>query len=253
MFQTELREIVSLLKFSQYVVAFTGAGISTASGIPDFRSPESGLWNDPNALQAASLMGFRQNPRSFYEWVRPLATKLFQAVPNRAHEALAQLEASNHLQAIITQNIDRLHQKAGSNIVFELHGNIETATCTHCLQHFDVNVIRAVIEAQQVDVPLCPTCHNVIKPDVILFGEELPFAPFQKSKQAAQKADFMFILGTSLEVAPASDLPKISFRNGAKLVVINNQPTPLDALAFHVIRAKVDEVLPEIAQLLGAI
>lgn len=243
--QDQIAAIAESIAQSRSVVAFTGAGISTPSGIPDFRSPESGLWTDCDPLAVASIYGFRQNPQAFYDWVQPLIRVTLQAEPNPAHLALAQLEACGKLKCIITQNIDTLHTRAGNKVVYELHGHMREATCTHCFAVYPAEPhIKRLLESAHV--PHCPDCGGVLKPNVILFGEQLPYREVQLAKEAARLTDLMIVVGSSLEVAPASDLPQLAIRHGAKLVIINLQPTFLDSRATHVIHANAAEVLPEI-------
>jgi len=245
----DLQRAAQLLSQAKNAVAFTGAGISTASGIPDFRSHGSGLWNGVDPLAVASIFGFRQNPQAFYNWIRPLARILATAQPNAAHYALATLEQQGLLHAVITQNIDMLHERVGNKVIFELHGHLREATCTHC---FAVYPAEPIINQFLCDgqVPRCPGCNGVIKPNVILFGEQLPFAEFHAAQEAARQADLMVIIGSSLEVAPASDIPLLAARNGARLIVLNLEPTPADVFAHIVIRANAAEVLPEIVNCL---
>lgn len=246
-----IQRAAALVHNSRSAVAFTGAGISTASGIPDFRSPDCGLWTHVDPLAVASIFGFRQNPEAFYEWIRPLARLTVDARPNPAHCALAALEQMGRLQAVITQNIDMLHSRAGSKTVYELHGHLREATCVHCFKIYPAEpIITRFLE--DGNVPRCPSCNGVIKPNVILFGEQLPFAEFQAAQETARKADLMIVVGSSLEVAPAGDIPMLAVRNGAKLIVINLEPTPVDASAAVVIRANAAEVLPEIVNCLEA-
>src|SRR5262249_29869829 len=158
------------------------------------------------------LYGFRQNPQAFYNWIYPLARLTLQAQPNPAHKALATLEAASQLQAVITQNIDMLHTKAGNKTVFELHGNLREATCIHCFTVYPAEpIIQKFLEDRQV--PHCPACGGVIKPNVILFGEQLPIRELQGAKEATHKADLMMVIGSSLEVAPAGDFPLMAARN----------------------------------------
>lgn len=238
---------VGLLHSAQEVVAFTGAGISTASGIPDFRSDKSGLWERHDPMEVASIYGFRQNPQAFFDWVRPLAETTIAASPNSAHCALFDLERMGKLDSIVTQNIDMLHTRAGNNNVYELHGHMREATCIHCFTKYNgEDVLRDVLANGLV--PRCPKCRGVLKPDVILFGEQLPFKQVQLAKNAARKCDLMLVIGSSLEVYPASDLPILAHRNKAKIIILNYEPTPLDKIADVIIRDDVSVVLPTIVE-----
>lgn len=241
-----------LVKQSQFVAAFTGAGISTPSGIPDFRSPHSGLWHNVDPMTVASMSGFRQNPQAFYNWIYPLLHLTVTAQPNAAHLALARLETLGKLKAVITQNIDLLHSRAGSHIVHELHGHIREATCIHC---FTIYPAESLIVQFLKDrrIPHCPKCHDVLKPNVILFGEQLPIQPLLAAKAIARQCDLMFIIGSSLEVAPAADIPLLAQQSGAKLVIINLEPTLLDSVAQVIIRADAAEALPQIVTDLEAV
>lgn len=252
MFSDAIDAAADMLAQAGHTVAFTGAGISTPSGIPDFRSPECGLWTDVDPLVVASMYGFRQNPAAFYDWIYPLAHLTLSARPNTAHIALAAMEARNLLKAIITQNIDMLHSRAGSQVVHELHGHLREATCIHCFTVFPAEAIIIKFLADR-QVPHCPHCRGVIKPNVILFGEQLPVQPFIAAQEAARKTDLMLVIGSSLEVAPASELPMIALRNKAKLVIINLEATHLDNQAHLVIHADAAEVLPQILQRMEAV
>lgn len=227
-------------------VAFTGAGISTPSGIPDFRGSDSGLWNSVDPMEVASLSGFRANPRAFYDWVRPLARALLEAQPNAAHLALARLEAVGLLTTLVTQNIDRLHQQAGSRHVLEIHGHLREAKCIHC---YHLAPASDLIKNWLNDhvLPQCPICGNIMKPNTILFGEQLPAQVFNEARLAAQQCDVMLVAGSSLEVFPAADLPLLALERGAQLLIVNREPTFLDERAAAVIRADVAEALPLLA------
>jgi NAD-dependent deacetylase len=251
MLDEQINAAAELFKRAKHVIAFTGAGISTPSGIPDFRSPHSGLWENVNPIEVASMYGFRQNPQAFYNWIYPLARLTMNAQPNPAHIALAQLERLGILNAIITQNIDMLHTRAGSQMVYELHGHLREATCVHCFTVYPAApIINQFLEDRKV--PHCPTCGGVIKPNVILYGEQLPVAQLQGARDATRKADLMLIIGSSLEVAPASELPALAARAGAKLVIVNIESTPIDEKAEVVIHADAAEVLPKIVNRLEA-
>lgn len=200
-------------------------------------------------MAVASIHGFRQNPEAFYKWVYPLTRTTRNAEPNPAHRALAQMEAAGYVKAVITQNIDMLHTRAGSKAVYELHGHMREATCIQCFTVYPAEpIITQFLEDGQV--PHCPQCGGVIKPNVILYGEQLPVEAFLAAKNAARKTDLMLIIGSSLEVAPACDLPVAASRHGAALIVINLEPTPVDPMAAVVIHENVSEVLPRIMQCL---
>jgi NAD-dependent deacetylase len=239
--------IAEWIQQSEYLVAFTGAGISTTSGIPDFRSPGSGLWENADPYDVASIFGFRRNPQAFYDWVRPLVRITNEAKPNPAHIALFDLERRGKLKAVITQNIDMLHTKAGNSTVYELHGHTRLATCIQCFSEFDGEPIFEKF-LEDGKVPHCPKCNGVIKPNVILFGEQLPYEQLQAAKKASRATDLMLVVGSSLEVAPASDIPLLAKRNGAKVVIINLEPTPLDNQVDLVLKGDAAEILPAILQ-----
>jgi NAD-dependent deacetylase len=244
-FSESIRRAAALWKHATYGVAFTGAGISTASGIPDFRSHDSGLWSNVDPMVVASIYGFRNNPEAFYNWVRPLTKITMEAEPNAAHYVLAELETRGYIKAVVTQNIDMLHTRAGSQTVYELHGHMREATCIHC---FEVYPCAPIMNQFLEDglVPHCSHCGGVLKPNVILFGEQLPIRELQASQNAARKSDLMIVVGSSLEVYPASEIPMMAKRAGAKLVIVNLEPTPADEMADVLIHANAAEVLPEI-------
>jgi len=234
-----------LITASRYTVALTGAGISTPSGIPDFRSPGTGLWEQSDPTEVASLWAFQARPQVFYDWVRPLARLVCQAVPNAAHLALATLEQQRLLKAVITQNIDDLHQKAGSQTVLEVHGSLRDATCLRCYAIVpSESFIQRFLE--DGDVPRCPTCGGVLKPNVVFFGEMLPASVFWRAQQAAEECELMVVAGSSLEVAPVSGLPARALDHGARVIIVNQQPTYLDHAADVVFHENVAEVLPRI-------
>jgi NAD-dependent deacetylase len=247
----QIEQAVQLINQTNNIVALTGAGISTASGIPDFRSPNSGLWEKEDPLMVASIYAFRQDPTKFYRWIHPLSGLFFRAKPNAAHLALAQLEEQGKLTAVITQNIDNLHTKAGSKTVYELHGHLRQVTCTQCYQVQDAApIFEKFIE--DGEVPLCPYCGGVLKPNAILFGEQLPMQEFVAAQMELEKADLLLVVGSSLEVAPASDLALVALDNGARIIIINHQPTYLDNKADVVIRDDIASVLPYITKMVDA-
>lgn len=241
-----IQKAIDILKKANKLVGLTGAGISTPSGIPDFRSPGSGAWEKVDPFEVASIYGFSSNPQRFYDWLYPLAQLTVSAKPNAAHLAMAQLEANGPLTAIVTQNIDMLHTKAGSKTVFEVHGHVREATCISCAMQFDGEPIFEQLLATRL-APLCPKCGGAIKPDVVLFGEMLPYDILQQAEAAVESCDVMIVVGSSLEVGPVNQMPVIAKRNGAKLIIVNLGNTHLDSLADVVIHEDVVDVLPELA------
>lgn len=244
-----LQKALDLIQNARRIVALTGAGISTPSGIPDFRSPESGFWERVDPMEVASIQGFRRNPQKFYDWVLPLAEQTQNAKPNPAHEALAQMEQRGVLSAVITQNIDMLHTKAGSQTVFEVHGHLRTASCMACTQKQDgEQVLETLLQTKRV--PRCPSCGGVVKPDVVLFGELLPFHILRKAEAAVESCDVLIVVGSSLEVAPVNTMPMSAKHSGAKLIIVNYEPTFMDDLADCVINDNVVSILPQFAKAL---
>jgi NAD-dependent deacetylase len=245
--ETTIRTAVDLIRQATHIVALTGAGISTPSGIPDFRSADSGLWDRADPMVVASLQMFLRDPRPFYKWFHPLLATVMQAQPNPAHRALATLESAGKLAAVVTQNIDNLHSQAGSRAVYELHGHLRQMTCMQCHQ---VDLAAPVLSAFMVNghVPY-HHCGGVLKPNVVFFGELLPHQPYAASVATLQKADLVIVVGSSMEVAPASELPLIARQRGAKLMIVNYDATPWDDKANVVIRADAAKVLPQIVAL----
>ena len=236
-----------LIKNSHHVVVLTGAGISTPSGIPDFRSPGIGLWTRYLPMEVASLTAFRHDPEKFYTWLHPLTSNMLSAKPNPAHYALAELQASGYISTIITQNIDGLHTRAGAINVLELHGSMNSLTCINCFQQVpSEGLIHEFVE--HCTVPRCKYCGGIMKPDVILYEEQLPVKIWNKAEEASQRCDLMLIAGTSLEVMPSAKLPILALDNGAELIIINNMPTYVDVRAGVIIREDVAQVLPMILQ-----
>ena len=246
--EESIKKAAELFLSSRYAVVLTGAGISTPSGIPDFRSPDSGLWNKVDPMAVASIWVFRTQPEVFYEWMRPTARLFLEAKPNPAHLALADLEEMGLLKAVITQNIDDLHQKAGSQRVLELHGHFREAVCMSCQQVLPTEgiIYEYILEGK---VPHCDECGGVLKPKAIFFGEPLPMDVFFEAQIEAQSCDLLLVAGSSLEVIPAADLPFVARNLGARLIVVNNQPTPADRMAEVVIHEDVAEILPAIVEI----
>lgn len=243
-----LERAATLLRQARCAIALTGAGISTPSGIPDFRSHKSGLWENADPMEVASLPGFRRRPAAFFTWVRPLVRLMLDAEPNTAHLALARLETLGIIRALITQNIDTLHSRAGSQTLYEVHGHLREATCVECFQVFPTGpFLRRFVETG--DPPRCPHCGGLLKPNVILFGEALPVQVLHAAQRAARECDLMLVAGSSLEVAPASELPLIAHAHGAELIIINYERTYIDDRAAVVLQDDVAEILPRLVNL----
>jgi NAD-dependent deacetylase len=237
----------NLIRRAKYCVALTGAGISTPSGIPDFRSPGSGVWTKYSPMEVASLSAFRYHPDRFYTWLRPFVRNLFEADPNPAHAALAKLEESGFLQSIITQNIDALHQRSGSKLVIEVHGTYQTLSCPACFQRIEANaeILNTLLESSQI--PRCPLCDTILKPDIILYEEQLPVEKWNLARTEIQACDVLLVLGSSLTVTPVSDLPYTALSSGAKIIIVNRGCTHLDNQADVVLDGDLAELLPIIA------
>lgn len=213
------QQAAELLGKSRFTTAFTGAGISVESGIPPFRGPE-GLWSryDPAVLDIAY---FHQNPLESWKVIKEIFYDFFRkANPNAAHLALAKMEEKGLLESIITQNIDNLHQQAGSLKVYEFHGNSHNLVCTKCGKHFGIPDIRF----DKLPV-LCDKCHGLVKPDFIFFGEGIPPQAYEKSLEAARRADVFLVIGTTGEIMPASEIPYLAKENNAKIIEVNTEPS----------------------------
>jgi NAD-dependent deacetylase len=240
-----LQKAAELIKNAHSAVALTGAGSSTPSGISDFRSSGSGLWTRFSPMEVASLTSFRKDPQRFYEWLRPYAKQMLIAEPNPAHFALAHLEQKNYLQTIITQNIDGLHQRAGSENVLQVHGTLNTLTCIRCYQQVSAKDYTELY-IHEGKVPYCVQCGNVLKPDIVLFEEQLPVDIWLKARRTAQNCDLMIVAGTSLVVSPAAQLPEYAKKYGARIIIVNKSLTYMDELADVVVHGDVADILPEI-------
>lgn len=242
----QIDQAIAYLRKASYAIALTGAGISTPSGIPDFRSPDSGVWKTADPMEVASIYAFRHNPQAFYDWIHPLARLTAAAQPNPAHLALVEMETHGLLKGVITQNIDALHTKAGSETVYEVHGHMRRATCMLCgVRYSAEEILSDFIETG--DMPICIACGGVVKPDVILFGEVLPLVVLKQAQRQVMACDLLLVAGSSLEVSPAGDLPMLAKQVGARLIFVNLTETHLDHLADVTIYADVVEVLPRLA------
>jgi NAD-dependent deacetylase len=217
-------ELAALVRASRACVVLTGAGVSTASGIPDFRG-DHGLWTREEAARVASIAGFHADPRGFYAfWSKHLAG-LTQASPNDAHRVIARLEARGLVHTLITQNVDGLHSAAGSRDALEVHGNFRRARCLSCGARYET--ARFLDELRPGELPTCTICSGLVKPDVVLFGEMLDES-FERAQTAVASCDLLIAVGTSLEVAPVSELVPSAIGHGANVVIVNRDETPYD-------------------------
>lgn len=236
--------LAALVRERQPCVVLTGAGISTESGIPDFRSAD-GIWADVDPLEVASLRAFRTAPERVWRFYAARIHSLLEAEPNPGHHALVELERRGLVEAVITQNIDTLHRRAGSREVVEVHGSIRTAVCLACGWSEGLDAVLAQLEERPA--PLCPTCGSVLKPGVTLFGELLPVGAMQRATELAQMAELMLVIGSSLEVWPAAGLPL----EARALAIVNRGPTALDERAHLKIDGDAAPTLSALLAVLG--
>ena len=245
--QSAIRCAVDILRASTRTTVLTGAGISTPSGIPDFRSSTDGLWSRYDPFEVASLTAFRYNPEKFYDWMRPLAIQMFNAEPNEAHLGLARLEDAGFVETIITQNIDSLHHRAGSVNILEVHGSMEAMTCMNCFHKSpSSDYLDAYLNFG--DIPLCSECSGVMKPDIILMEEQLPVRTWLKAVDSSETCSAMIVAGSSLEVVPVARLPMQAVNHGAHLIIINNSSTYIDPRADVVIHKDLVDIIPAITR-----
>jgi NAD-dependent deacetylase len=245
-----LERAAELLVAAQHAIAMTGAGVSAESGIPTFRG-EGGLWTKYDPVKVSSIDSFMADPASYWEVSRERGRVALAARPNPGHLALAAMEAAGRLVAVVTQNTDGLHQDAGSKRVIELHGSGRTVQCLDCGRREPRSEVQARLDVEMP--PRCGNCGSIfLKPTVVLFGEPLPVAAVQEAFALAGQADVVLVVGSSLVVYPAAEIPLVAVRAGARMIVVNAEPTPFDRLAEVVIHGRSGEVLPHIADLIGA-
>jgi len=244
----EVEALAELLRGARSAVALTGAGVSVPSGIPDFRSPGTGLWEKVDPMEVAHISVFERDPARFWRYYRPRFQTLADVRPNAAHAALAELERCGLLSGVITQNIDRLHRAAGSREVIEVHGSIETSSCRECGTSFELERVEALFDA--AGVAICAECGGPVKPDVVLFGELLPEAAMVRAQELAEAAELMLCVGSSLAVYPVAGLPELTLERGGRLAIVTQGPTPYDELAAVKLEGEVDE---ELTALLAAL
>lgn len=244
----QVAELAALIDDARHGVALTGAGVSTDSGIPDFRS-DGGLWGDADPAKVASIEGFHGDPVGFYAFWADKFSALTSAQPNATHRLLSELEARSRIQAVVTQNIDGLHSKAGSRRVFEVHGSFRAVSCLSCSYRGKIETLFD--QVGRGEAPSCPTCGGPkVKPDVVLFGEALP-STFAEAEREVEVADLLLVLGSSLAVYPVAELVPKARRAGAKVALINREPGPFDDVADLVIHADLKPTVKLLTRHLG--
>ncbi len=245
----DVERLAEIVRSAGTVVALTGAGISVPSGIPDFRTPGTGLWENVDPMEVAHIDAWRADPERFWRFYGHRFHVLEGRQPNAAHDALVELERRGHLAAVVTQNIDSLHRRAGTRELVEVHGTIETSSCLADGNAYPLAEVRRRLDADPAGVPRCD-CGRPLKPDVVLFGEWLPEAALDRAFALAADADLLLCIGSSLEVHPIAGLPGITREAGAAVAVVTQGPTPWDDRA--IVRLDGD-VVAELEALLGAI
>jgi NAD-dependent deacetylase len=239
-----IEQAAQIIIESESTIALTGAGVSTKSGIPDFRGA-NGLWTKVDPSKFASINGFLSDPKAWWEMALELAPTLLTAKPNPAHTKLAALEKMGFLDGIITQNVDGLHQKAGSQHVIEVHGSLFSGTCTVCQFKVDRKYLERMMKKRQIPV-MCPSCGGLVKLDAVFFGEALPQKELAMAIESARNCQLMLAIGSYLVVYPVASLPTIAQQSGAQLIIINQEPTPFDPEADLVFTAEAGETLTAI-------
>ncbi|HEX2096935.1 MAG TPA: NAD-dependent protein deacylase [Solirubrobacterales bacterium] len=244
----EVERLADLIRESRRTVALTGAGVSVPSGIPDFRTPETGMWANVDPMKVAHIDVFERDPARFWSYYRPRFQALGDKQPNPAHEALAELERRGLIEGVITQNIDRLHRAAGSREVLEVHGSIETSTCRECGTAYGLGEVESLFGDE--GVARCAQCDGAVKPDVVLFGELLPEPVLRRAQELAEGADLMLCVGSSLVVHPVAGMPALTLERGGRLAIVTKGPTPYDDDAAVRLDGEVDA---ELGALLAAL
>jgi len=226
----EISNLFALIKEAKHLTALTGAGVSTLSGIRDFRG-KNGLYNEMDAEKIFDIEYFKEDPSLYYKQAGSFIYNLNEKQPSIVHNVLGELEKRGFLKALITQNIDLLHQKGGSKNVIEIHGSPETHYCLRC-SGVRVSFEEAAAVVRSGEMPKCPKCGRVLKPAITFFGESLPIEALKRATIESQQSDLMLVLGTSLTVYPAASMPSHALRNGGNIVIVNNMQTPIDSHAL---------------------
>jgi NAD-dependent deacetylase len=241
-----IQKAAQLITESSSTVVLTGAGVSTESGIPDFRGP-NGLWTKVDPAKFASIDAFLSDPKGWWLEALKLSPKILKAKPNAAHKVLAKLEKMGLIQWLVTQNVDGLHKQAGSEKVLEVHGSLSSASCIVCHTQVGRRHLEKAIKKHWIP-PTCPECGGILKLDAVFFGEALPREAMAQAVQAARTCQLMLVVGSSLLVYPVATLPSIARQSGANLIIINQEETPFDDVADLVLHAKAGDVLTQIAK-----
>jgi NAD-dependent deacetylase len=241
-------QLAELLMDARNAVVLTGAGVSVPSGIPDFRTPGTGLWEKVDPMEVAHIESWRRDPQRFWSFYGDRFVSLVDKQPNEAHLAVAELERRGLIRAVITQNIDRLHRLAGTGRLIEVHGSIEWSVCLECGDRVSID---RVIELLGAAAPECPRCSAPLKPDVVLFGELLPERAMAEAQALALEADLMVCVGSSLEVYPVAGLPAMTRGSGGRLALVTQGPTPYDEDADVKLEGDVVEELRAVLAALG--
>lgn len=243
--EKEIEQFADLILQADKIVALTGAGMSTESGIPDFRSPETGLWSKLDVDEFASINSYIDHPEKNLETMLELGTTIFRAKPHAGHKALTRLQKLDKLEAVLTQNIDGLHQKAKTKNVVEFHGNVNESICMDCGKVYPITrLINQVIRESRR--PKCQNCGGLLKPNAVFFGEMLDSEILRKADEYVALCDLLIVLGSSLVVYPVAFYPSKAASSGSDLAIINIQPTEVDPYAEVVIHGKIGEYLPKI-------
>jgi NAD-dependent deacetylase len=240
---SEVDRLAKLVRSARSVVALTGAGISTPSGIPDFRSPGEGLWAHVDPMEVVHIDTFHSDPAGFWRFYGDRFSSLGSKRPNEAHRALVEMERRRLLDGVITQNIDMLHRKAGTETLIEVHGSIARSFCLVCGGDIPQLEVRARALGDPQGVPRCATCGDPLKPDVVLFGEPLCDKALARARELCERADLLLCIGSSLEVYPVAGLPQLTHEAGGAVAIVTKGPTPLDELASVQLKGDVVEEL----------
>jgi len=241
----KIERLSELIRENERFYVLTGAGISTASGVPDFRSPGTGLWEKIDPIATSSVEVLYSNPRLFYEAAFTRFAKISSAEPNQGHYMLARLEELGYLKGLITQNIDGLHVRAGSKKVWEVHGHLRSGYCLGCKKKYPFEDLVQQVELKRIP-PVCHNCHSMLRPEVVLFGDPMPAFFFDLNQEIQTGCEFMLVVGSSLVVYPVADLPRLA----GKMAIINNQPTDYDHRSEVVIRKDISQVLRDLVKVM---